>query len=90
MNYQPCDRMKVAMDYTEKILKNTRYKKQIDLLSSATLTSISEDQLAALEAARKGIEQVEPEKLNDVEYLQYIADIMQKLAQKVLEERTKK
>ncbi len=75
------------MDYTDDILKNKRYKEQIDKLSSETLQLISNDDLQALEAAQKGIRQEEPEKLDDTEYLQTVADVMQKLARRVLKER---
>jgi len=77
------------MDITEKILTDKRYKNRLDKLDSETLLSIADDHIKALEAAHKGIIQVEPKKLNDVEYLQAVADAMQKIAQKVLEIRNK-
>ncbi len=73
------------MDITEKILTDKRYKNRLDRLDSETLLSIADDHIKALEAAHKGIAQEEPEKLNDVAYLQAVANAMQKLAQRVLE-----
>ncbi len=72
------------MDIAEEILKNKKYKEQIDRLSNETLLLIANDHLAALEAAQRGIQQVEPDKVNDVEYLELVANAMQQLAQKVL------
>ena len=71
------------------IFKNKRYKEQIDQLSDETVTLIAKDHLKALEAAQKGIAQQEQEKVDDIEYLEAVATEMQKLAQKVLEERKK-
>ncbi len=78
------------MDVTDQILNEKRYKKQLDQLSNELLTKIAEDHVRALEMAHKGIKQEEPGKINDVEYLQAIADGMQKLARRVLEERERK
>lgn len=58
-------------------------------LSTKTLKLIAEDHLRALKEAHKGIKQEEPDRLNDIEYLQAMADGMQKLARVVLEKRTK-
>lgn len=69
------------MDITDKILKNKKYKKQLDRLSKETLRLIANDRQKALEAARKGIKENEPEKINDIEYLELVANAMQKIAQ---------
>jgi hypothetical protein len=78
------------MDISEDILKNNRYKEILDRLSSKTLQNLVQDRLKALEEARKGIQQEEPERLHDVEYLEALADGIQQLAQMVLEHRDKK
>ncbi len=78
------------MDIVETILKNNKYNKLIDQMSDKILISVVKDGMIALETASKCIAQVEPGKINDVKYLQDAADATQKLAQKVLEERTKK
>lgn len=78
------------MDKNESIIKNKKYKEQINQLSNKILMKIANDEIFALEAASKGIEQHEPDKINDVEYLQAVADGMQKLAQRILKERAKK
>lgn len=80
----------IKMDNTKDILMNKRFKEIIDNLSSETLRLIAEDEMKALEAAKKGIEKVEPERIDDVRYLQDVANGMQKLAQVVLAERQKK
>jgi len=77
------------MDRLEKIFKNKQYKQQLDQMSPELLKAISEDSIKALEVAQKGIEQVEPEKINEVEYLQKVADGIQKIAQKLLRSRAK-
>jgi hypothetical protein len=68
------------MDITEKILTNKKYRKQIEVLSIETLRQIAEDPIIALEAARKGIAKEEPNKVNDIAYLQTLADGMQIVA----------
>ena len=75
------------MDLTEIILKNKRYREQIDKLDHKTLVLIAHDRQAALEAAHMGIEQEEPKKIDDFGYLEAVATALQKLAQKVLKER---
>lgn len=74
------------MDIADKIIENKKYRDQIDRLSNETLVLIAKDHVKALETAQKGIRQEEPEKIDDVEYLQTVADAMQKLAQKILGE----
>lgn len=81
--------MAFIMDTIEQILKNKRYKDQITQLDNELLESIANNHIRALEEAWKGIKQEEPERIDDIEYLQAMADGMQSLAQKVLEERTK-
>lgn len=78
------------MDITENILTDKRYKKQIALLSTKILKIIAEDHVRALVEAHKGIKQEEPERVNDLEYLEAMADGMQELAQAVLKNRTTK
>lgn len=78
------------MNISEVILKNKKYKAQIEQLDDETLRIVAKDHIKALEEASKGIKQEEPEKENDVEYLQAVADAMQKLAQRVLDDTLKK
>lgn len=78
------------MDVTDQILKNKQYDKQISEISNENLRIIAENHIRALEEARKGIKLKEPDKNDNVDYLEYLADGMQKLAQKVLEKRKKK
>lgn len=78
------------MDITDQIIKNKKYRDQIDQISSEKLKIIAEDHMRALEEANNGIKQFEPKKINDIKYLQDLADGMQKLAQKVLKKRAKK
>ncbi|GEM_PF-3729320 len=78
------------MDITEEIFKNKRYREQINQISSEKLSLIANDPLRALEEARRGIQHEEPDRIDDVKYLQDLADGMQRLAQKVLKERAKK
>lgn len=78
------------MNIAENIQKNKKYKKQIDQMSDESLNLIAKDEIKALEAATKGIKQIEPSKKKEAEYVQYVANLLQKLAQNVLEERTKK
>lgn len=83
------DTIEHEMDVMEEILKNKRYRDRVDQLSDEKLAVIAEDHLKALEEASKGIEDEEPDRVNDLEYLEEIANGMQKLAQKVLELRNK-
>lgn len=62
------------------------YRQQIHKFSSEGLKKIFESRETALKYAKKGIEQMEPESLND-EYVEKLADSMQVLARIVLEER---
>lgn len=75
------------MDKLERILKDKRYKSRIKELKSEDLKIVAEDELKALELARKGIIEVEPEKKEDLEYLYSIAHGMQSLAKLILKER---
>lgn len=65
-----------------------KYQAQIELLDSDKLELIVEDREKALEYARKGIEQVEPEKLTP-DHIEAMANEMQIIAKMILEERTK-
>lgn len=78
------------MNVTEEILKKERYKKIVDGLSKQTLKLLAEDRLNALKAAHKGIEEIEPERVNDMDYLEVQADAMQSFAKSLLAKRTKK
>ncbi len=66
----------------------SEYKKQLDKLESETLQIMSGDRLKAVEYARKGIAEIEPENLNE-EYVQTVANEMQVIAKMILEERNK-
>lgn len=65
-----------------------KYQAEIEKLESDDLRKIVEDRERALEAARKGIEEVEPDKLSP-DYISTIANEMQIVAKMILEERTK-
>lgn len=75
------------MDTNEEILNNERYREIIDQFDDETLELVANDHLKALKAARKGIEQEEPERIDEVEYLEALATGMQELAKRILEER---
>lgn len=77
------------MDILQEVLKNGKYKQQLDRLDDETLKRISEDNVQALKAAQKGVQKEEPERTNDIDYLQAIADSMQKLAVILIEKRMK-
>lgn len=72
------------MDISEEILRNKKYKDKLDKLDRRTVVLIAKDHEKALEAAHKGIRKNEPENINDVEYLEFVADALQKLAQKMI------
>ena len=78
------------MDIIKKIQTNKDYKNQIDRMSNKSLELIARDELKALEVATKGIKQIEPNKVHNAEYAQYIANQLQKLALITLKERSKK
>lgn len=78
------------MNISEDILSDKRYIKQIEKISDKSLKLVAEDPIRALKEAHKGVKKVEPERANDLEYLQTLADGMQKLAQMVLKQRTNK
>lgn len=65
-----------------------QYQAQIEQLDSDNLKIILTDREKALEYAKKGIEQLEPEKLTP-EHIESIANEMQIIAKMILEERTK-
>lgn len=65
-----------------------KYQAQIEQLDSGPLQEIVTNREKAIEAARKGIELVEPEKLTP-EHIEAIANEMQIIAKMILEERTK-
>lgn len=77
------------MDKLEEILKDKRYKGRIEALKSEDLQIIAKDELKALELARKGIDEIEPEKKKDLEYLYSVTHGMQSLARLILENRNK-
>ncbi len=74
----------------EDILSDKRYAKQIEKISDKSLKLIAEDSIRALKEAYKGVKQEDPERSNDVEYVQSQADAMQLMAKAVLKERSKK
>lgn len=78
------------MDITDEILKNDKYKDLVDGLSSQTLKLVAENRLRALKEAHRGIAEMEPEKTNDMAYLESQADAMQSFAKKLLAKRAKK
>ena len=78
------------MDIIKKIQNDQDYKNQIDRMSNKSLKLLARDELKALEAATKGIKQIEPNKVNSAEYAQYIANLLQNLALIVLKERSRK
>ena len=63
-----------------------KYQAQIEQMDSENLKIILEDREKALECARKGIEQVEPENLTP-EHTEAVANEMQIIAKIILEER---
>ncbi len=73
----------------EEFLKDKRYKKQVNRLSSETLLLVVDDRIKALKWAYEQVEREEPQRKNDLEYLEILADGMQQLAKTVLEKRTK-
>lgn len=80
----------ISMNIPEDILSDKRYMKQIEKISDKSLELIAKDPIRALKEAHKGVKKVEPERANDLEHLQTLADGMQKLAQMVLKQRTNK
>ena len=72
----------------EKLIEN-RYKNQILGLNNETLERVRNDHTTALKYAMNGVEKMSPENINE-EYISAMVDVMQKVAQKVLEERLKK
>lgn len=77
------------MDKIDEVLNDQRYKSRIEALKTEDLQIVANDEIKALELAKKGIEEVEPEKKDDVEYLQIVANGMQELARLVLDKRSK-
>jgi hypothetical protein len=69
------------------IINDGRYKKQLESLDKEALKLVVDDHIKALEYANIGIRQVEPEKINDIDYLEQVANEMQKLAKMILESR---
>lgn len=65
-----------------------KYQSQIENLDSEPLREIVENRERAVEAARKGIEMVEPDKLTP-EHIEAIANEIQIIGKMILEERTK-
>jgi len=78
------------MNMPEDILSDKRYTKQIEKISDKSLQLIAEDPIRALKEAHKGVKKVEPERVNDLEYLQALADAMQSFAKALLGKRAKK
>ncbi len=90
--YQPeplFAKIKSIMDISEEIIDQERYKKFFQRFRSETLRRVLKDRSTALECARRGIKAVEPDKLAD-QYVGTVADLMQKIAEIILERRAKK
>lgn len=77
------------MGITEDILENDQYKRQIEALDNETLITVLNDHNKALDYAQKAIEQIAPEKLDDAQYLEVVANGMQQLAKSILEKKPK-
>jgi hypothetical protein len=76
--------VKTKKPYTSNL--SDSYEKSIQKLDNEVLEIISQNREKALEYARKGIEQTEPDKLTTKD-IKLIADNMQILARRILEER---
>jgi len=61
------------------------YKKFLESLDDETVNLIAKDYTVALSAAKKGIEEIEPDKLNP-EYIQQVANELQLIAKMVVNE----
>lgn len=75
------------MNISEDILSDKRYIKQIEKISDKSLKLVAEDSIRALKEVHRGAKKVKPERANDLEYLQALADAMQLMAKTVLKER---
>lgn len=75
------------MKAIDEILENKKYREQIDLLDDKKLILIARDYSAAFKAAQKGVKKNEPEQVSNKAYIAEVAYSIQKLAEKVLEER---
>ena len=84
------DTIPISMSISEDILSDKRYIKQIEKISDKSLKLVAEDPIRALKEAHKGVKKVEPERANDLEYLQAQADAMQSFAKSLLAKRAKK
>lgn len=71
------------------IKQSELYKKQIQRLSTEIIRLILEDRSKALEYARIGIGQIEPNNLTE-EHIEDVANELQRVAGFILEDRTKK
>jgi hypothetical protein len=79
---------KPNMDISEEIIAQERYKEFFQRFRGQTLKRVLNDRSTALECAKRGIQVVEPDKLTD-QYMESVADLMQKVAKVILEKRTK-
>lgn len=68
---------------------SSNYKKQIQKLDNDTLRLIIKNRMQAIEYAKKGIEEVEPEILTG-EHIRSVASEIQIVANLILEERSKR
>ncbi len=77
------------MSTIEELIKDERYKKRVDHLTNDVLKQVVDDRIKALKWAYEQVEQEEPERKNDLEYIEVVAGGMQKLAKIVLNKRSK-
>ncbi len=64
------------------------YKEVFEGLDNATLRQTVSDHAKTLEYVKKNVEQEEPEKANDTEYIESIVTEMQKVGKEILETRS--
>ncbi len=76
-------------DAVRKIMETDFYASKVRKFTNETFITLISDRDQAVELARKTVEEFEPENLTD-DYIEVVADAMQELAQKVLEERALK
>ncbi len=73
----------------QKIMENDFYASKVRKFTNETFITLITDRDRAIELAKKTVEEFEPENLTD-DYVEVVADAMQELAQKVLQERALK
>lgn len=65
------------------------YRELLERLDTKTLRLAVSDRAKTMEYAKKGLEQEQPELLNNNEYIESLVTEMQKAAQEILLERSK-